>query len=257
MKIVIAAPYYNPAKGGHIVVHKLCDVLVRQGMDAWLMFTNVKRQRVNPAYKTPVTTAFNPETDVAIYHNSIKGNPWKAKYIIRWMLYTPTNETDGVCLYYSKQFGDGQVMRLIEPNLDIFVDKGLPRKGTCWVWRKAERQGWTVADKPISGYEISRDYTNEELVDIFNKHERFISYDGASFLTAQAVLCGCDSIIPKPLNGLYAHPHGVSFSMDECAILKARSEHGLFRAALTDEYKKQDVLAVDIITDAIKKLGVQ
>jgi hypothetical protein len=53
------------------------------------------------------------------------------------------------------------------------------------------------------------------------------------------------------------HPHGVSFSMDECAILKARSEHGLFRAALTDEYKKQDVLAVDIITDAIKKLGVQ
>ena len=251
MNIVIAAPYFTYTKGGHMVVHKLCDSLLKQNMPVYLKPQNEKKFNINPDYLSRVTTKFDPDKDVAIYHNSIKGNPWKAKKIIRWMLYTPTNETDGVVLYYTRQFGQGPILRVIDPHLDIFYNKNLERKGSCWTWRKAYRDGWDESLRPKSGTEIERGTNNKTLSRIFNKHERFTCYDGASFLSIQAALCGCDSLVLKPLSGVFGWP-GIATTEKEIPL--ARSQHNELRDMITEEYLTQDVKAREMIEWAIMKL---
>lgn len=251
MNIVISAPNFTPTVGGHVVVHKLCDSLLKQNMPVYLKPQNEQKFNVNPNYLSRVITKFDPEKDVAIYHNSIKGNPWKAKKIIRWMLYTPTNETDGVVLYYSKQFGTGPILRIIDPHLDIFYDKKQKRKGNCWTWRKARKDGWKESLKPTSGIEIARGTDNNTLSNLFNRTERFTCYDGASFLSIQAALCGCDSLVLRPVGGKFGWP-GIATSEKEIPV--AREQHKELRDLITEEYTQQDIKAKEMIEWAIAKL---
>jgi hypothetical protein len=203
---------------------------------------------VNPNYLHRVTNNVYPD-DVVIYHNSVKGNPFNARKIIRWMLHKPKYHTNDLTLYYSEQFGNGPVLNVIEPHLDIFYDKGLARSGDCWTWRKAE--AFTLKDRPKTGFEIVRGVGNNDLAEIFNKYQRFISYDGATFLSVQAALCGCDSVVLKPTGGKFPWP-GVATSVQD--IPKARSEHQLLRETLEKQYVEQDSRAAEIILSAAKKL---
>jgi hypothetical protein len=247
MRIVIAARPYNPTKGGPIVLHKLCDSLLRAGMDNVYMRPDKGKFVTCNDYKSQVTD-YVDKKDIVIYHNSTKGNPWNARKFIRWMLYRPTNETDGLVLYYSKQFGDGPVLKVIEPFLDTFYDKKQERSGECWTWRKAQKEGHKT--KPSCGVEIPRGVHKEELAEIFNRHKTFTSYDGATFLSVQAALCGCDSIIKNPVGGTYPWP-GVSYLGK--SVEQARGEHALLRETLEKEYKEQDIKAAEVIKWAMKQ----
>ena len=249
MRIVIASRGYNPAKGGHIVLHKLCDSLLRMGLDAY-MKPHSKFWAVNPNYLSQVTTEVTPD-DVVIYHNSIAGNPFNAKRWMRWMLYRPAKIHDGFLLFFSEQFGPGPYLRVIEPHLDIFYNKSLDRSGDCWTWRKAEREGYKPSDRPTSGFEIPRGLDNNTLSDIFNKHERFTSYDGATFLCVQSALCGCDTIAPKLVGNKFPYL-GVARSIKD--IPRAREERLLLREQIEKEYKEQDAKAAEVVTWAISKL---
>lgn len=249
MKIVISARPYNPTVGGHIVLHKLCDSLLKQGLPAYLRPDSTKSWNINSSYLSQVTHEFDPENDVAIYHNSIRGNPWRAKKFIRWMLYLPWYETDGVVLYIHKMFGDGPILNVTEPFLDVFYDRGLPRQGVCWTWRKANKQGWKEKDRPKTGTEIPRGLLQSDLATIFNTHDRFVSYDGATYLSVLAALCGCNSIVMRPVDG--ERQLGLARNKQEVEL--ARSEWPLLRSNMEREYQEQDVKAADVIRWAIQQ----
>ncbi len=249
MRIVIAARGYNPTKGGHIVLHKLCDSLLRMGLDVY-MKPHSKHWAVNPNYLSQVTHEVTDD-DFVIYHNSIEGNPFKAKRWIRWMLYRPAKIYDGFLVFYSEQFGPGPYLRVIEPHLDIFYNKGLERSGECWTWRKAQREGFKPEDRPKSGYEIPRGTDNHTLSNIFNNYKTFVSYDPATFLCVQSALCGCDTVAPKLVGNTFPYP-GVARSMKD--IPRAREEHGLLREVIEKEYREQDVNAAEVITKLIKEV---
>jgi hypothetical protein len=248
MRIVISARPYLEHVGGHVVLHKLCDSLARQGLPAFLR-PDTSQWAVNPDYLSPVTDHVEPD-DVVIYHDSIRGNPWQARRVIRWLLYLPRHPAEGLKLYFSDQFGPGPHLRVIEPHLNLFRDLGLPRAGTCWTWRKAERQGWRKQDRPQSGTEIPRGMDNRDLVDLFNRHERFVCYDGASFLATQAALCGCDVIVPRPLNDR----RGLGTATGEEGLPQARAERRVLREKLQTEYNQQDGRAAEVIRWAIMQM---
>jgi hypothetical protein len=249
VRIVISARPYLEHIGGHVVLHKLCDSLVRQGLPAFLR-PDKSRWAINPNYLSPVTDHVAPD-DVVIYHDSIQGNPWRARRVIRWMLYLPRDPIDGLPLYFSPAFGPGPYLRVIEPHLDLFRDRGLPRAGTCWTWRKAEIQGWSEADRPRSGTEIRRGTSNQKLADLFNRHKRFVCYDGATFLAKQAALCGCDVIVPRPLGGL----RSTGIAVNEDGLPQARAERAQLRADLEAEYRTQDAEAARVVRWAIAAMG--
>ena len=52
---------------------------------------------------------------------------------------------------------------------------------------------------PQNAFEITRHHNHNDLFEIFNNFESFVSYDPMTFLNVIAVLCGCISIVvPMP-----------------------------------------------------------
>jgi hypothetical protein len=243
---VISARPYNETKGGHVVLHKLCDVLLGQGIDACLRPDQPSRTfSVCSRYRSAITHHVTDD-DLVIYHNSIHGNPWGAKHIVRWMLY-PGQAEPGIRLDYSPQFGPGPYLTVVDARLDLFFDAGLPRTGTCWTRRKADRQKVVVPEQ--SGTEIPRGASLEALACLFNRHERFICYDGASFLAVQAALCGCDVLVPHPI-GQFPYP---GIATCESGLPRAREERSALRALLEQREHTQAEQAAETIRWAMNQ----
>ena len=116
-KYLIMAESYDENVGGCVVLHKLCDELNKLGCQAYLVPAyrtyffdrkNIIRPvlrfakellrrslpfRINPSWNTPV---YQSEGDVkswddvvAIYPETISGNPLKATKVVRWFLHHP------------------------------------------------------------------------------------------------------------------------------------------------------------------------
>ena len=82
---------------------------------------------------------------------------------------------------------------------DICVEYGEERNGSCYTTRKGVIHPHIrehLNYHPIDSYLISHEESNiHDLVKIFNKYKYFYCYDGFSFLSCIATLCGCISII--------------------------------------------------------------
>lgn len=66
------------------------------------------------------------------------------------------------------------------------------------------RKGYRKHVNKLDGFYIDDlvggDNTNDILMDIFNTHERFISYDSHTYYSIIAAMCGCTSIVIKDDN---------------------------------------------------------
>jgi len=69
----------------------------------------------------------------------------------------------------------------------------LIKKGKFFNNEKAHKG--IIIDQPEKPGEVKVDYSNHELSELFNKHERFITYDNETFHSIQAAMCGCISIV--------------------------------------------------------------
>jgi hypothetical protein len=138
---LIYAPPYDPNSGGSIVLHKLCDLINRQGRSAFIyplvpsfelnignlnqvskMVSEIQASvnkgsdfDINPEFNTPVLTpTLGHRADarwIVIYPEIIFGNPLNASNIVRWMLYKPGFHVDKIYytlnefhVYYNKEF---------------------------------------------------------------------------------------------------------------------------------------------------------
>jgi hypothetical protein len=129
-KFLIFSPHYDANNGGAIALHKLCDIINRNGGEAYIhpmfnsyetslldgeqIFEAIKKEKdlllenfvavVNPHYKTPVRHIFqdqNYDADwIIVYPEIVLGNPLKAKNIVRWFLHNPWFHTGK--FYYSR-----------------------------------------------------------------------------------------------------------------------------------------------------------
>jgi hypothetical protein len=191
--IVIWAPDYTEAKGGHMALHLLCHVLRSAGHDAAICGTG----RVCSRYLSATVQGVGLQ-DVAIYPERVTGNPLRARRYIQWRLYNaPIDPHAEATFDYAPMFGTRPRLCVIDPRLDLFRDTGAPRDiPRAWTARKADRQGVPIADR--SGLEIPRGWSLEQLAATFQRTERFVSYDRASWLSVQAALCGAESIVADP-----------------------------------------------------------
>lgn len=121
----VFAPQFNPNVGGHVVLHKLCDLINRQGTPCFLVplfesndisvidwqtklrqtlanlnqYENIRNNPDkfyprNPNYNTPlfqgnINDIANLKNAVVIYPEITNGNPLNAKNVARWLLHTP------------------------------------------------------------------------------------------------------------------------------------------------------------------------
>jgi hypothetical protein len=265
-KIIIAAPSYNPAIGGGVVLHKLCHVLNTLGYDAYLFPTlklngTLDSFYLNNNFTTKIATEINPKTDIAIYPEIEPGNPFGCENIIRYLLnifhlpeYDNSIATWGendYWLYFHEHFYDGlkepNYLHIIDSKIDIFKDYGSERKiDACFTYRKKNNERTTLpVIHPKKSIEIGYNMQDNELINIFNSCKKFYSYDYETYLSSLASLCGCESIIIPYKNikkediieKLPAFKYGIAYGLEDLEY--ANSTRHLLRKYLQDLENKQ------------------
>lgn len=155
---------------------------------------------------------FDRDRTVVIYGETVRGNPLKAENVVRWIMNTPGvcggdgvyELTDHIFQYHTAFKVDvkyqikGLLIALdLEHQLKAYQNQNLPtRKGGAYLVRKGR-------DKELNQHPadfvhadpLLEKMSDEEAAQFFNSIETFISYDDMTFISVQAALCGCKSII--------------------------------------------------------------
>ena len=209
-KIIISTPSYRPWSGGVMVLHLLAKLLVESGWEVEFHKRGAKHLPFWNPYNIKLAKSCAPD-DIMVYPQAVRKNQFKAKRIVRYVM-GPTLFRNGFKLFIAEKWrqvaedrgfdAPNNILFIIDSKHDFFVDQGRERSGSCYTLRKAkkllEKRGFK---KPEDMTEIHRGTRDKELLEIFNTHERFYCYDQHSFLSIQAALCGCDSII-VPMEGI-------------------------------------------------------
>ena len=256
---IIWSPEYTDSSGGIMALHLLARDLANEGYP--VLITTQKTIKGSLAKTLPdCPLDFKPEETMAIYPEIVSGHPFveNAKYVTRWLLNTPGKiggdgiygESDLVYKYwdYFEAPDESKVtgfLRTMDAKLDQYVNKGQERSGECYIVKKGSKK---VLDKH-SPHSVNIDQFkgDDYLVDLFNKTERFISYDSMTFHSIHAALCGCLSIV-IPDEGVSKeefvkrtpqYKNGIAYGMDD--IQHAKDTQHLLRAdiqAVEDECKQ-------------------
>ncbi len=155
---------------------------------------------------------FDINQTVVIYPEVTIGNPLKAKNVVRWIMNTPGlsggdgifEMSDHIFQYHpwypvnEKYKVQGTLTAIdLEYELKTYQNKNLPtRKGGAYLIRKGRSKKHDQHPKDfLYADPLLEKMTNEEAADFFNQIEVLISYDDMTWISVQAALCGCKSII--------------------------------------------------------------
>lgn len=258
MKFIIYIPFFTPVCGGVVVLAKLCDLMNRLGYETYSTIPIDYNNFVIPVLTQEKLNTLNrnPNDYAVIYPEQVEGNPFFAKNVIRWILYTPDvnkghgtsyDLTDYIFKFSSNysilpRYKTDGILHVNYVNHDIFHDYLLsPRNGSCYIIKK---DIYKKTRKPmvhdlnqstcIDGLSI------EQVASEFNKREFFYSYDSYCFYSVLAALCGCVSVvIPDDglskadwINSLPYTRFGIAYGLDD--IPWAKETKHLVSANLKD-----------------------
>lgn len=190
---------------------------------------------------------------VVIYPEIIEGNPLGQARVIRWALNKPgvinryfSCSPSDIFYFYSASFYIPELKQFFSNilNLTVFKDQYRQsnfgsRSGTCYMIRKGK-----VPSQPVHlpGDTCVDGWSDAQLVDAFNKFERFISYDPYTMYSAYASICGCDSVV-VPVAGVSVHQwyqsdhqrHGLAYGFSEIEAARRTRPFLLERMAAVRE----------------------
>ena len=212
----------------------------------------IKSQAIPKTFKRKITRTllrlfpkmlwhfFDRDKTVVIYPEATNGNPLKAKHVVRWILNTPGvcggdgayETTDHIFLYHdfytvNPSYHVQGILTAIDLKTQLakFTNQELTtRKGGAYLVRKGfyKKLDQHPADF-IKADEILENSNYDEMAQFFNGIETFISYDHMTFISVQAALSGCNSVIIPDENGEFSKEHliqvnrinGVAYGFDD------------------------------------------
>jgi len=155
---------------------------------------------------------FDKDHTVVICGEAFVGVPFDAKHVVRWIMNTPGvcggdgiyNLRDHIFQYHpwysvDEKYQVQGLLTAIDLNyqLKTYQNKNLPeRKGGAYLVRKGR-------DKNLNQHPVDfvhadpllEKMNDEDTANFFNSIETLISYDDMTWISVQAALCGCKSII--------------------------------------------------------------
>lgn len=217
VNFIIYAPPFDENSGGNVVLHRLCDLLNKQGESAYiwpLAPCDWDKTMTCGEFQTPIAKISDlSDKSIVVYPEITYGNPLKAKNVVRWLLYYPGFLTgrinyaeDELFFYCNDEY------KYIDPKFNVDKNNRLSlgyqflhiykqtnfgkRKGTCYILRKG---GNRKIVHNIKNSILIDGKSHQEIAEIFNDTKCCISYDLNTALTGYAIICGClPIIIPKP-----------------------------------------------------------
>ena len=150
---------------------------------------------------------FNKENSILLYSEDIYGNPLRAKYVVRWLLYyydyldnLNAYSKDDLFICYREVFNDSHLnpynykVTISYFNNQLYRQYNFgDRDGKCYIIHK----GWNRPDLPkeFDGPIIQHNMLQEDIVKILNNHKFCYCYDPQTFYMKVAVVCGCIPIL--------------------------------------------------------------
>ena len=212
VKFIIYAPNFDENSGGIMVLHRLCDLLNKQGEQAyiwlWPQSFRLGNKGIYKKFNTPLAKIYDLDDNaIVVYPEVVSGNPLKAKNVVRWLLYKPgffTGEVnygkDELFFYFQKEhippefnIPDENRLFIGLSFLDVYKQTNFgARKGTCYILRKGKNR--KIAHN-IKNSILIDGKSHKEIVEIFNNVKCCISYDLYTAYSNYAAICGCKSIV--------------------------------------------------------------
>jgi hypothetical protein len=250
-KDIVIYPHsvFNTNDGGVTVQYYLANILDKLGINVKICNKYDNNSTNSIFNKFIFEKDIDIENTIVIYCEGIIGNPVKAKYVVRWML-SKLGQNVPIDYYFS--WGKNELVyffnsetNLINNNVDFkqlsvfYLDKGIQnlnnkRNETCYTERKSKIHNNIKKIHPDNSYEITRKHSQEEIIEIFNNHDKFISYDPLTFLTLIAPMCGCISII-YPIEGISKKDYLKMTSINDYLIEKNVDLYGVAYGINDDE----------------------
>ena len=221
---IVNAPSFNPDSGGTIFQHELVHALNELGETAslWPMkpiYWPGIRQTVKTALRPPVFE-FNPDLNtpmatkadlkranaVVVYPEIVLDNPLGIKNVVRWLLYKPGDQHPYSFTkdeLFFRCFEKADMPELTGGAHDLFLwkvnrtyrNENRPdRKGVAYIVRKGHRKPRLAETEHPDAIDIDG-MSHAQINDVFNRCDRFYSYDEATMYSQFATICGCLSII--------------------------------------------------------------
>lgn len=211
---LIVASFFNRDIGGVLVFYYLCELLRNLGENAYIIADkNVCKGRMwnRLARESGFNIDFYDKKitdEVVIYAETIFGNPYNGKNVVRYLLHKPGFHTHGKFHYgesdliigyreafTTKEFPitDENCISIVYTMDDVYYQTNFSkRKKTCYMVRKG-------IDKDLNLHPNDSicvdDKSHEEIAKIFNECDKFICYDTDTYFSEFAVRCGCTSIV--------------------------------------------------------------
>ena len=217
--IIYPHAYYSEGDGGVNVLYYLAKKLEESGKNVRIYptFGMIPSPHFNKYYNND----FDITDCIVIYCEGTIGNPLCARYSIRWMLselgqnvphhYMNSWNQKELVYYFNTENKIESATELQETIYKILPLIIIPpifknmnnvriKNSCCFSIRKGAHMRKTLIQAhPQNSFEITRQHNHNNLFEIFNKFETFVSYDPMTFLIVMAVLCGCVSIVvPMP-----------------------------------------------------------
>lgn len=226
---------YTWIHGGIIVLHKLAKVLADVGHEVYLVTPSSKKtlpdSKCHVINRIEAQQLCKQHDVVAIYPEIIVGNPYGAKYVVRWLLYYPGarngpsvfDESEYVFAYQrgfveDTIYKDNPSLFVLETNVDKFYSTDTPRTYDAVLVRKGSLNGHQeYHDRYIKYYEphanlvknhllifdqmINDGVSYQELNNHLNTIKYFVTFDHATYHSILASLAGCISVV-IPVDGL-------------------------------------------------------
>jgi hypothetical protein len=202
---------FDESDGGTVVQYYLAKLLDEMGQQVRL-FSKLKK--TNSVFNNFYDNDLDLDNTIVIYCEGIRGNPLKAKYVVRWML---SELGKNVPLHYLRKWGKNELIYYFNSEIKISKNKDKigtiykylttlyvnpsiknfnnDKSGYCFTLRKSHFHKKITNIHPTKSFEIPYKIKQNEIINVFNKYKYFISYDPLTFLTIIATLCGCVSIV--------------------------------------------------------------
>lgn len=280
-KVIIDAPKYTHLHSGVRCLHALCDHLNRLGVSA-----AVTASVVDPRSNTPRINRFMlrmvpsiADRSIVIYPEITKGNPLRAKHVVRYLLNKPgffnghgveTYDESDYFIHFAEEFRpDGLKSRLLRlPLVDTRVYTAPPSE--------SERDGFLVySDRyrpDVASFPdwvghptvISREAPRDPpaLAKLYRHSRALIVGERTSAIT-EALHCHCPVILLPHRE--FAHQSVISFyggcglalGFDRDEIVRATDEAASFPEIYATTHKDADSRILEFVADAANTFGLQ
>jgi hypothetical protein len=241
---IIAAPSYTSVSAGIRCLYRLCDELNRCGYRAFVAgSTETAPDLSAPLIPWEMAIALCRHGFIAVYPETVAGNPLRARSIARWVLNRPGllgGETvygdSEMVFYYSDVFlpyvQNRVAGKLYMPTIDeeIFFCDEVPVRDrsleSYYLGKSAWKDG--VVDKNRT-FEITRTAPRkEELGKLFRASRCLYCFDNSTILIYEALMCGCPVVVipdgtqtKEDYRRLELGMDGIAWGLEELPGLKA------------------------------------